>query len=229
MAKAIEVHIKETAASAFLIQGEVVIATGWVTDPRYLAPGVFTFLHGDTPVQGVFSRFLPPGSNGEIRFELMMRSNTHPWRGRGRPATGYRWIGEDQEDLPRVPILLTPYRGKGNPPFLRLAESEFFSYPRPSSLHFYAPPTHSPRQQQFQYDLAKIAHFTNNRTVPYAFRDANGTSHRMTASAISYAVANGFISNVYHQSDPIRSVQVVAVLDTTAFAREPVQADLDFG
>ncbi|MBP2305991.1 hypothetical protein GBZ48_30200 [Azospirillum melinis] len=215
MVEIVELHIENAIHTQIDLDGEIIVATGWLNDLRHLKPGVIVCLHGATPAQGRFIRELQPASDGRLRFELKSLCGNRPWRGRGGPKAGYRWVGEDQSDLLTLPTELTPYRGSGNPPFMPLAPDELFNYPLPSSLNPYARPTQSARQRQFEHDLARIVLASGCRTVPYAFRDAKGAAFRMTATAIDFAAANVFIASPYRGGGRICNVTVIADLDAS--------------
>jgi hypothetical protein len=215
LAQVVELHSERGPQTGVEHQGDMIVATGWLSDPRHLQPGVILCLHGDPFVAGRFLGRLPPAADGRLRLELMPIPGARSWRGRGGPKAGRRWVGEDQRDLPTLSLELSPYEGDGNPPFLPLAPGEAFNYPLPSSLHPYAAPTRSSRQCHFERDLARIVAITGNRVVPYAFRDMRGSAFRMTATAIDFAAANLFISSPYGAGGPVRYVTVTADIDTT--------------
>jgi hypothetical protein len=115
-----------------------IVASGWRVDPRDLVPGKTVCLHGDPIIQGRFLRSLDPTEDGHIRFELsLMKSPEFHTPPQSTGPTTFTL-----SSLPDIPVELTPYRGKGNPPFFLLSEG--WHYPKPTSLHWHAAPTNSP-------------------------------------------------------------------------------------
>lgn len=119
MSQITELHLESDENSRIDFVGNSIVVTGWLSNHRHLVPDVIICLHGKDIVCGRFVHMLEADSSGLLRFEIehLEKYPVSSRRGRGGKKAGWRWIGEDQANLPDLPLDLTPYPGPENPPF----------------------------------------------------------------------------------------------------------------